>query len=304
MAVIGRALAEVKAAAGEPRARRLPARLSAGLLAAPSLLFVVLFFLAPLVLLLVYSFGQMNVLTFQISFGWTFANWTSLANGVYVSSLIRSLLLTVGSTALCAVIGFPVALAISHLRGRVQSVVLVGVIVPYWISFVVRTYAWLNLLAPQGLATRLLELLHLVSPGSDLRYTPFAIVVGMVASYLPLMILPIFVAIDRIDPDVLAASSDLGGGAFATFRRVVLPLSAPGLIAGVLLVGIPATGEYTTPAILGGGKTLMIGNVISDQFLGVGDFPAGAAIASAVMGLMLVLLALSRRRLTQLEDVL
>jgi spermidine/putrescine transport system permease protein len=282
---------------------RLPARWSARLPAAPSLAFTAVFFLAPLVLLVVYSFGQMNLLTFQISFGWTTQNWTALLNGVYVGSIERSLLLTLGSTLLCAVIGFPTALAISRLTGRLQSVVLVGVIVPYWISFVVRVYAWLNLLSPTGSATRLLEAVYLVSPGSDLRYSEFAIMVGMVGSYLPLMIAPIFVAIERIDPAVLDAAADLGLSGFATFRRVLLPLAAPGFIAGIALVGIPATGEYTIPAILGGGKTLMIGNVISDQFLGLGDYPAGAAIAAALVGLMLVLLAVFRRRVTQLEDV-
>lgn len=289
---------------GVPTRRRLPARRGARLLATPSLAFSLTFFLAPLILLVIYSFGQMNLLTFQIGFGWTVSNWTALVNGVYVDSLVRSLTLTVASTLICALIGFPTALAISRLRGRLQGLVLVGVIVPYWISFVVRVYAWLNLLAPEGSATRLLIDLHVVAAGTDLRYSDFAIMVGMVASYLPLMILPIFVAIERIDPSVLDAAADLGLTGFATFRRVLLPLSAPGFIAGILLVGIPATGEYTIPAVLGGGKTLMIGNVISDQFLSLGDYPAGSAIAAALVGLMLVLLLVFRRRLAQLEDVL
>jgi spermidine/putrescine transport system permease protein len=293
---------EIGTAAAVP-ARRLPARWSARLLATPSLLFSAVIFAVPLILLVFYSFGQINLLTFQISWGWTTQNWTALVSGIYVGSLVRSLLLTVSSTAICALIGFPTALAISRLAGRLQTVVLVAVIVPYWISFVVRVYAWLNLLAPQGAATRLLAALHIVASGTDLRYSDFAVMVGMIGTYLPLMILPIFVAIERIDHSVLDAAADLGLSGFATFRRVLLPLSAPGVIAGILLVGIPATGEYTIPAILGGGKTLMIGNVISDQFLTLGDYPAGAAIAAALMGLMLVLLLVSRRRLTQLEDV-
>jgi spermidine/putrescine transport system permease protein len=285
-------------------ARRLPPRWGGWLLALPPMLFTLLFFLAPLVLLIIYSFGKINILNFEIQFGWNLDNWTTLGNGVYLSGLIRSLVLTVVSTVLCAVIGFPAALAISRASGRIQTVLLLAIIVPYWISFVVRNYAWLTLLGPHGLVTRLLTALHLTGPGQDLRYTTGAILVGMVSSYLPLMILPIFVAMERIDPAVLDAAADLGLSGLATLRRVILPLSMPGFIAGILLVGIPATGEYTIPAILGGGKTLMVGNLIHDQFLGVGNIPVGSAIATALMGLMLVLLLATRRRVRQLEDVL
>jgi spermidine/putrescine transport system permease protein len=197
-----------------------------------------------------------------------------------------------------------VALAITQLKGRLQTMVLIGVIVPYWISFVVRNYAWLTLLGPHGWVTRAGQGLHVVGVGADLRYTWGAIAVGMVYSYLPLMILPIFVALERIDPAVIDASADLGLTRWATLRRVQVPLAMPGIIAGALLVGIPSTGEYTIPAILGGEKTLMIGNIIANQFLSVGDFPFGAAIATALLSLMIVVLLISRRRLATLEDVL
>jgi ABC-type spermidine/putrescine transport system permease subunit I len=266
--------------------------------------FTLLFFVVPLILLVVYSLGQIDVLTFQVSFGWTFDNYTELADKLYLGALARSLALTVAATAGCAVLGFPVALAITQLKGRLQTVVLVGVIVPYWISFVVRNYAWLTLLGPHGLVTRAGQGLHVVGAGADLRYTWGAIAVGMVYSYLPLMILPIFVALERIDPAVIDASADLGLTRWATLRRVQVPLAMPGIIAGALLVGIPSTGEYTIPAILGGEKTLMIGNIIANQFLSVGDFPFGAAIATALLSLMIVVLLISRRRLATLEDVL
>jgi ABC-type spermidine/putrescine transport system permease subunit I len=266
--------------------------------------FTLLFFAAPLVLLVVYSLGQIDVLTFNVTFGWTFDNYTDLADKLYLGALGRSLLLTVSATAGCVLLGFPVALAITQLKGRRQTLVLIGVIVPYWISFVVRNYAWLNLLAPRGLVTRGLETVHIVSPESDLRYTWGAIAVGMIYSYLPLMILPIFVALERIDPAVVDAAADLGLTRWATLRRVLVPLSMPGIIAGCLLVGIPSTGEYTIPAILGGEKTLMIGNIIANQFLSVGDFPFGAAIGTALLALMIVVLLISRRRLARLEDVL
>jgi spermidine/putrescine transport system permease protein len=273
-------------------------------LATPPILFTLIFFVAPLALLVVYSFGQMDILTFQISFGWTADNWRTVFTGIYGSALLRSVALTVIATALCVLIGFPAALGLTRMPARTQNLLLLAVIVPYWISFVVRNYAWLTLLGPDGVVTGFLAAVNVIDDGKDLRYTSIAIVIGMVSSYLPLMILPIYVALERIDPAVIDAAADLGLHGVHAFRRVVLPLSAPGLIAGILLVGVPATGEYTIPAILGGGKTLMVGNVIRDKFLGVGDFPLGSALAVTLMALLIVVLILSRKRIRQLEDVL
>ncbi|ROO86259.1 spermidine/putrescine transport system permease protein [Actinocorallia herbida] len=284
---------------GGPRLQAWRARL----LITPMSLYVVLFFVAPLILLLVYSLGRIDVLTFEVSFGWTLDNYRALVDGVYVGAIVRSLALTVTATLVCVAIGFPVALAISRLRGPLRTLCLVGVVVPYWISFVVRTYAWLDLLAPNGLVNEFLTALHLIPDGTELRYTTFAIAVGMVYGYLPLMILPIYVALERIDPAMIEAGYDLGLGRAKVFWKIIVPLAMPGTIAGALLVGIPATGEYTIPAILGGEKTLMAGNVAADQFLGTGNFPFGAAIGSALMAIMLVVMFLSRRRLDQLEDI-
>lgn len=283
---------------------RVPRSFRGWALATPPMLFTLIFFVAPLALLVLYSFGQMDILTFQISFGWTTENWRTVFTGIYASALLRSVVLSVVSTALCVLIAFPAALGMTRMPARMQNILLLAVIVPYWISFVVRNYAWLTLLGPDGVVTRCLAAVHVVDDGKDLRYTSTAIVIGMVSSYLPLMILPIYVALERIDPAVLDAAADLGLHGVHAFRRVVLPLSAPGLIAGVLLVGVPATGEYTIPAILGGGKTLMVGNVIRDKFLGVGDFPLGSALAATLMGLLIVVLVASRKRIRQLEDVL
>jgi ABC-type spermidine/putrescine transport system permease subunit I len=283
---------------------RVPRWFRGWAMATPPMLFTLIFFIAPLALLVLYSFGQMDILTFQISFGWTTENWRTVFTGIYASALLRSVVLSVVSTALCVLIGFPAALGMTRMPARMQNILLLAVIVPYWISFVVRNYAWLTLLGPDGVVTRCLAAVHVVDVGKDLRYTSTAIVIGMVSSYLPLMILPIYVALERIDPAVIDAAADLGLHGVHAFRRVVVPLSAPGLIAGILLVGVPATGEYTIPAILGGGKTLMVGNVIRDKFLGVGDFPLGSALAATLMALLIVVLIASRKRIRQLEDVL
>ena len=262
-----------------------------------------LFFLAPLALLLVYSFGQIDIITFQVNWGWTLENYRRLNDTLYLTPIIRSLVLSVGATTLCLIIGFPVALWISRLSGRTQTLALVAVMIPFWTSFVVRTYALVNLLGDHGPLFRALNSLHLSSESPGLMYTPTAIAIGIAYSYLPLMILPLFVALERIDPSLLHAAADLGGSGWRTFRRVVLPLAAPGIIAGCILVGIPATGEYVIPAILGGGKSVMLGNVIADQFLSVGDYPFGSALAMALMVILTVALVVARGRLQRYEEV-
>lgn len=273
------------------------------LLAAPMTAYVLVFFVAPLVVLAVYSVMKFDLLTFQVRSGFTLENYREMFSGTYVGAVTSSLGMTVLMTAVCVVLGFPVALTIARASGRLKALLLVAVIVPYWISFVVRTYAWLELLSPTGAVSKLAALLGIVPEGTQLGYSTFAIGVGMVAGYLPLMILPMFMALDRIDPALQEAAADMGLSKRRAFWKVTVKLAMPGSIAGVLLVGIPATGEYTIPAILGGSKTLMVGNVQAEQFLSTGNYPFGAAIASTLMAIMLVVLFASRKRLDRLGDI-
>ena len=272
------------------------------LLALPGFAWTSLFFLAPLALLLVYSLGQIDVITFNVSWGWTLESYRRIGDPLYLEPILRSILLSGAATILCLLIGFPVALWISRLSGRRQTLALVAVMIPFWSSFVVRTYALVNLLGDGGPLADVLSALHLSSDAPGVLYTPLAIAIGIVYSYLPLMILPLFVALERIDPSLLQAAADLGAAGHRTFRRVVLPLAAPGIIAGCILVGIPATGEYTIPAILGGGKSLMVGNVIADEFLKVGDYPFGSALAMTLMVALTVMLVVARGRLRRYEE--
>jgi ABC-type spermidine/putrescine transport system permease subunit I len=252
-------------------------------------------FLGPLVLLVVYSFGSIDLLTFQVHFGWTLSNYGDVFSDLYLETIGRSLLLSVGSTLGCLIIGFPLAYAISRQRGKWQVLLLIGVMVPFWTSFVVRTYGLVNLLDDNGPLANLLQWLGLVE-NMRLLYTPWSIAIGMVYTYLPLMVLPLFVALERLDPAVLHAAADLGAPPRRVFRRVVLPLAAPGIAAGCVLVGVPATGEYVVPAILGGDKTLMYGNVVANQFTGLGNYPFGAALAVTLTTLVTFVLLISRRR--------
>jgi ABC-type spermidine/putrescine transport system permease subunit I len=271
-------------------------------LAAPSIAWTALFFLAPMILLVVYSFGSTNLLTYEVQFGWTTSNYTNVFEGLYLDAILRSLLLSAAATVACLVIGFPVAYTIARAKGRWQLVLLLAVMVPFWTSFVVRTYGIFNLISDHGPLANLLESLGLLGDdGLHLLFTPLGVAIGIVYSYLPLMILPLYVALERIDPALLDAANDLGAPPRRVLWRVILPLALPGIAAGCVLVGIPATGEYVIPQILGGGKTLMVGNVIADQFLGIGDYPFGAALAIVLTIIVMVVLVILRGRGSRAE---
>ncbi len=265
------------------------------LLLLPSLVWFLAFFIAPLVLIAVHSFGQISLVTFRMRFGWTLQNYRDIGESIYFHTLSRSLELSASTTLATLLLGFPMAYFLSRQPSRWQKVGLLLIIVPFWASFVVRTYSLVNLLENGGPLDDVARRLHLISGHLDFLYTAGSIGAGMVYSYLPLMILPIYVALERIDPALLDAASDLGAGGSSMFRRVVLPLGMPGVIAGAVIVGISATGEYVIPEILGGGKTLMLGNVVADQFLNVGNYPFGSAIAMSLVGVLVLLMLLGGR---------
>jgi ABC-type spermidine/putrescine transport system permease subunit I len=274
------------------------------LLAVPSLAWTVLFFLAPLGLLLLYSFGTTNLLTFQVYFGWTFSNYTGIFQKLYLDPVLRSFVLSFSATIACLLIGFPVAYTISRAKGRRQALLLLMVMIPFWTSFVVRTYGIYNVIAYNGPLYQLLHGLGLVHGYIHLLFTPIGVGIGIVYTYLPLMILPLYVALERIDSSMLEAASDLGAPPRRVLRRVTLPMAVPGIIAGCILVAIPATGEYVIPQILGGGKTLMFGNVVSDQFLSLCDYPFGSALAVALTVVLLIVLMVLRSRSYKAEAAL
>jgi ABC-type spermidine/putrescine transport system permease subunit I len=271
------------------------------LLLVPTALVVAACFVIPLGLAAVYSFGTSDLVTFQTRFGWTLQNYRSLGQAMYLGAIVRSLVLSATATVACAVIALPLAFFIVEQRARVQVLLLLAVIVPFWTSFLIRTYAWVNILQNGGPLESVLHRLGLVHGPLNLLYSPSAIGVGIVFSYLPLMVLPIYVALERRDPAVLEAAGDLGSHGAGLMWHVVIPLARPGIIAGCILVGIPATGEFVIPAILGGGKTLMLGNVIGTQFLETGDLALGSAMAMSLLGVVVLVLAVAplfRRKAT------
>ena len=291
---VGRVQVGVATAATQRfRGRRLVAPRQ--LLLLPSLVWFLAFFLAPLALVAIHSFGQISLVTFTMRFGWTLQNYRDIGDPVYFHTLSRSLVLSASTTIATLLLGFPMAYFLSRQPSRWQKVGLLLIIVPFWASFVVRTYSLVNLLENGGPLDDVARTLHLVTGHLDFLYTAGSIGAGMVYSYLPLMILPIYVALERIDPALLDAASDLGAGGSSMFRRVILPLGMPGVVAGAVIVGISATGEFVIPEILGSGKTLMLGNVVADQFLNVGNYPFGSAIAMSLLGLLVLLMLLGGR---------
>jgi ABC-type spermidine/putrescine transport system permease subunit I len=267
------------------------------LLALPTGLVTLTCFLIPLGLILVYSFGTENLISFNVDFGWTTSNYRAFASSLYLDTLLRSVALSLGTTLACAILGLTLAYFISRQGPRAQRLLLAAVIIPFWTSFIVRTYSWVDVLQNDGPLDNLAHRLGITGPGShiNLLYTPTSIGIGIVYSYLPLMILPIYVSLERIDPAIYNAGADLGATPWRQFRRLVLPLARPGLIAGSIIVGVPAMGEYVIPEILGGGKTLMVGNIIANQFQETGNYPFGAALSVTLMVLLMVVLVFLRR---------
>ena len=281
------------------------------LLLSPTWLVLGLFFLLPLLLVLVISFARADDAGGVEPLGGAAGFWRHVRSGdfldnyrrslepVWLRVFARSLWMAALTTVLCALVGFPAAYHIALVaRKRWRGVLLALVIVPFWTSFVIRTYAWVLILRGEGLLSALLAWAGLIDVPLDLLYTEAAVVIGLVYGELPFMILPLYASLERLDRSLLEAASDLGAGGWSAFRRVTLPLSAPGLAAGTLLVFIPALGQFIVSDMLGGAKSALVGNVVQSQFAatsGVGDKPFGAAVAFELVAAVLLVLFLYGR---------
>jgi spermidine/putrescine transport system permease protein len=264
-----------------------------GLFLLPARAWMALFFAAPLAIVCAYSFltrGDYG----GVEHPWTAENFTRLIDPLYLAVLWRSLWIAALSTALCAVLGFPLALFIAR-AGRRRNLYLQLVLLPFWTSFLIRTYAWIFILRDTGLLNTVLLKLHLIDQPLQLLYNDGAVLLGLVYSFLPFFVLPMYATLERMDPALLEAAADLGARPWATLWRVVIPMSMPGIIAGAVLVFIPCLGAYLTPDLLGGGKTVMLGNLVQNQFTTARDWPFGSAASLLLMLGSAVLLALLMR---------
>jgi spermidine/putrescine transport system permease protein len=241
----------------------------------------------PLLLVLAVSFASRGTYG-GVEWRATFANYTSIFDPLYLWIFWRSLWIAALTTALCLLLGFPLAYAIARAPKRWQGVLLLLVIIPFWTNFLVRTYAWMFILRTEGLLNTMLIGLGIVDQPLYLLFTDSAVVIGLVYGYLPFMVLPLYAALERLDRSVVEAAWDLYAGPFRTLTRVILPLAKPGVIAGCLLVFIPTLGAYVTPDLLGGAKSMMIGNLIQHQYLVVRDWPFGSALSFVLMAAVLL----------------
>jgi spermidine/putrescine transport system permease protein len=264
--------------------RKTPSWLAGNLLLLPTTIWFFFLLIIPTLIIIGYSLGHRGVIV-PIRFDWgdlVWSNYKTATNPDFLPIFIRSIVYALVSTIACVLLGFPLAYWIARFSGRLRNVYLVLVIIPFLTSYLIRMYAWQFILQRNGLLNSLLGTLGLGDNHIFLN-THFAVILGLTYGFLPFMILPLYASIERMDKSLVEASYDLGHGKVSTFFRVILPTVSPGLVAGVLLVFIPAVGDFVTPELLGGVKTQMIGTTIYDQFGSGNNWPLGSAMSVLLM---------------------
>lgn len=263
-------------------------RLSAWLLL-PALGWLALFLLLPCLLVLVYSFLERGAYG-GIDYVFTWDNYQRALDPLYLEILLRSAKIAGLATLYAVLIGYPAAYAIARAPRQRQAVYLFLVMLPFWSNYLIRTYAWIVLLNRKGLIAGLLEPMGLYGDFLNILYTESAVILGLVYNYIPFVILAIFASLSRINGELWEASSDLGASGWTTFRRIILPLSVPGVAAGAVFVFVLSIGNFITADLLGGKQVLMVGNLIYSQFLTARDWPFGSALSFFLIAIMLLLL--------------
>jgi len=283
---------------------RLPRKLQFslnGVIIAVPFYWLLIFFLAPFIIVFkisvaepliasppfssLFSIAQNGALSVHL----VFDNYAYLwEDSLYISTYVNSIRISTISTVLCLLLGYPIAYAIVRSAPTTRFVLLMLIILPFWTSFLLRIYAWMGLLADQGTINNILIYLGLINRPIRLMYSEFAVHIGIVYSYLPFMILPLYANMEKLDHTIHEAAADLGARPFTTFLTVTLPLTTPGIMAGSLLVFIPATGEFVIPDLLGGGNVLMIGRVLYNEFNANHDWPVASAVAIVLLLILVI----------------
>ncbi|HEX4024857.1 MAG TPA: ABC transporter permease subunit [Steroidobacteraceae bacterium] len=280
------------------------------------LLWLLLFFLVPFVIVVKISLSQsvLAIPPYASLLQWTQAHAPSIrlhldsyrllfSDRLYLDSFIYSVRVAAGSTLCCLALGYPMALAIARAPPQRRALLLMLIILPFWTSFLLRVYAWIALLQDNGVINHLLQSLRLIERPLQMVNTTFAVYLGIVYSYLPFMVLPLYANLEKQDPALLEAAADLGAHPWRSFWRVTVPLSMPGVMAGVLLVFIPAVGEFVIPSLLGPANQLMIGRVLSNEFFENRDWPVASVVALAMLlVLLLPIVLLQRYRARELAE--
>lgn len=263
-------------------------RVTQGLfLISPANIYLFLFMVLPLILVVGLSFLSRGTYG-DVVFSFNISNYTRLLDPLYGKIFVYSLEVGLATTVLCILIGYPLAYYIARAPARQRSLLLFLILVPFWTNFIIRIYAWIMILRAGGFLDAFLQWLHITNHSLSLLYSPTAVMIGMVYEFLPFMVLPLYTSLEKIENSLLEAAADLGAPPWKAFLRVTLPLSIPGMIAGTILVFIPAMGMFVIPDLMGGAKTILIGNVIRNQFLTARDWPFGAAASMILMVLTMV----------------
>ncbi len=274
--------------AGVASSSRQRSRIAPYLMILPALAYLAIFFVVPFWSLFRTSLSSAggSVYLPTLTFTWNFSNYTH-AFSTYSDQIVRSLVYALTATVVSLLISYPLAYVIAFKSGRYKNLLLGLVILPFFVTFLIRTLAWKTILADDGFVVRMLDTIGLLPSDGRLLSTAWAVIGGLIYNSMTFMILPLYVSLEKIDPRLLEASRDLYSSSFRAFRKVILPLSIPGVVAGSMLVFIPAVGDFINAEYLGSTQTTMIGNVIQKQFLIVKDYPAAAAVSFVLMALIL-----------------
>lgn len=259
----------------------------------PAEVVMVLLFYLPLAVIFGYSFLTRGAYG-GASRPTTMEAYARAFDPLYLQIVLRSVWIAAASTAICLVAAFPLAFHIARF-GRAKTLLINLVTLPFWTSFLIRTYAWMFLLRDTGLINLVLQRTGIISKPLPLLFNDGAVILGLVYGYLPFMVLPIYATLEKLDPALLDAAEDLGATPWVAAWRVAVPLAKPGIVAGSILVFIPCLGAYLTPDLMGGGKTVMLGNLVQNQFTGARDRPFGAAISLVFMAAVFVVMRLLRK---------
>ncbi|HTB38249.1 MAG TPA: ABC transporter permease subunit [Reyranella sp.] len=259
---------------------------------------LIVFFLLPFALVLAIAFGTNAPDSAPpVALGLSLENFKLLfTDDLYVAAWLSSLRIAATATLVCLLLGYPMAYAIARAAPGRRPLLLMLVILPFWTSFLIRVYAWMGLLAENGILNQVLRWSGLASDPGTILGTEWAVQLGIVYAYLPFMVLPLYASLEKLDLGLLEAAADLGARPFAAFLTITLPLSLPGIVAGCLLVFIPAVGEFVIPDLLGGTDTLMIGKVLWDEFFTNSDWPLASAVAICLLVLLVGPIVLFQRQ--------
>jgi len=260
----------------------------------PSYFWVIVFFILPLILLFTISFASKQTYGgYEINFH--LDNYARAIDPIYLKIAIRTFFYSITTTIFCFLLGYPIAYYISFTDGFKKVVLMFLILLPFWTNFLIRVYSWNTILGSYGLINSSLISLGVIDTPFDLLNNYISVNIGLLYGELPYMVLPIVASIDRIDRSILEASSDLGASKYYTFFNVTLPLSMPGIISGVVFVLIPTLGQFVIPDLLGGNDSFMIGNIITNQFIVVRDWPFGSTLSVYMMGFVMIPLYLYLR---------